>query len=649
MMKKLTFTLVLLFELAFLSNRAQMRQFEDNTSAIAKTECRAFLKSRNKNPRTTGSNFNITYSRFSWEIDPAVLYIKGNVSHHFAPVVSEISSLDFELSQALQVDSVIFRGLQVDFAHSADDILTVNLATTINLGATDSVKIFYQGIPPEGSGFGSFIKDEHNGVPILWTLSEPYGAKDWWPGKNDIADKIDSMDVFVKTPKEYRVACNGILISEAQNGDYKTFHWRHRYPIASYLVGIAVTNYAQYSNYANISGQPVEILNYVFPEDSAAIVPLTENTAEMLELFSGLFTPYPFKNEKYGQTQFVWDGGMEHQTMTFMGGFSHDLCAHELAHSWFGNMITLSTWHEIWLNEGFATYLTGISFEQMYNGEWWPVWKSNTRNAIVSQPGGSVYVEDTTSVERIFDARLSYHKAAFLLHQIRWIIGDEAFYTAVRNYLNDPLLAYNFATTQDLKTHFESVSGVNLLEFFDDWYFGEGYPSYGININELQDGQVLVTINQEQSHPSVQFFEMPVPVAFYGEGKDTIVVFDNTSSGQEYFISPGFVVDSVKFDPEIRLISAGNMVAMGFNENTVSRKIMVSPNPARSFIQFALPDTKIDNIEIFDSNGQIVVSKPISKLNQLIEIDILHLPTGFYFLKVYSEKGAFAGKFVKLE
>jgi len=209
------------------------------------------------------------------------------------------------------------------------------------------------------------------------------------------------------------------------------------------------------------------------------------------------------------------------------------------------------------------------------------------------------------------------------------------------------MLAYRFATTEDLKAHFESVSGFDLTEYFADWYFGEGYPTYGVNVNQLQGGQVLVTINQDQSHPSVGFFEMPVPVAFYGDGKDTTIVFDNTFSGQEYFISPGFVIDSLKVDPEIWLISAGNIVSMGVDENIAGRKINISPNPADRFIQFALPEIKTEGIEIFNSNGQVVVSQSTSKLNELIKIDISNLKTGFYFLKVYSEKGTFTGKFVK--
>jgi hypothetical protein len=136
-------------------------------------------------------------------------------------------------------------------------------------------------------------------------------------------------------------------------------------------------------------------------------------------------------------------------------------------------------------------------------------------------------------------------------------------------------------------------------------------------------------------------------VAFYGDEKDTTIVFDNTFSGQEYFISPGFVIDSLKVDPDIRLISAGNVVSMGIDENIAARKITISPNPANSFIQLALPDTKIVGIEIFNSNGQTVVSQSISELNELVKIDVSKLKAGFYFLKVYSEKGTFTGKFVK--
>jgi len=296
-------------------------------------------------------------------------------------------------------------------------------------------------------------------------------------------------------------------------GDYKTCHWKHRYPIVSYLVAFALTNYVEFTQYAVVDGDSVPIVNYVYPEDSAYFAWDSENTPEMIHLFDSLFGAYPFADEKYGHAQFSQGGGMEHQTMSFMQGLGHDLRAHELAHSWFGNKITLASWHDIFLNEGFATYSTGLSFENMYDGYWWDIWKSNTRNAAMMAPDGSVYVEDTTDVSRIFSGRLSYNKGACLLHMLRWIMGDEAFFSAVRNYISDPMLAFRFATVNDLKAHLESSANMDFTEFFADWYYGEGYPIYSINVAQLEeDGKIYIAIFQEQSHPSVDFFECLFPL-----------------------------------------------------------------------------------------------------------------------------------------
>ncbi len=131
---------------------------------------------------------------------------------------------------------------------------------------------------------------------------------------------------------------------------------------------------------------------------------------------------------------------MEHQTISFEGYFGEELLSHELAHQWFGNSITCASWSDIWLNEGFATYLSGIIIEKNDPAENWLAWKKDLINYICSEPGGSVYVQDTTSYQRIFDGRLSYSKGAMVLHMLRSELGDSIFFTSIKNYLNDPLL-----------------------------------------------------------------------------------------------------------------------------------------------------------------------------------------------------------------
>ncbi len=621
--------------------------FTDNTKQIAEAESKAYKNFHREHPSRAGNNIDISYACFNWEVDPAVLYIKGNIDFYFKALQPGVSSIILELNENMTIDSILFRDQKMNFEFISGFVFRIDLSTSLQQNEFDWIKIFYQGEPDQGGGFGAFIQDEHDGVPIIWTLSEPYGAKEWWPGKNNLRDKIDSIDVFVTTPQQYRVASHGILVSETLSGNNKIYHWKHRYPIVSYLVAFAVTNYVQFSNYATLGGDQVEILEYVFPEDSATIAGQTANTNKMMQLFDTLFSPYPFRAEKYGHAQFSWGGGMEHQTMSFMGYYSHDIRAHELAHSWFGNMVTLSSWHHIWLNEGFATYATGLSFEHMSDGYWWPVWKRNTVNAVVSEPDGSVYCEDTTSVSRIFDARLSYHKGAYVLHMIRWVMGDEAFYTAIKNYLNDPMLAYRFATNEDLKAHFETACNCNMTEFYNDWYYGEGYPTYGISVNQLENQQVLVTINQDQSDPSVSFFEMPVPVVVYGEERDTTLIFENTYSGQEFYADPGFVIDSVKFDPDLWLVSKSSFITLGIDNLTPEQKIQIYPNPADDHILFTIPNVLIKKVEVSDLSGSVILDRSILSKNKIIELDISGLSPGVYFLKIFTADGVFYEKMVK--
>jgi aminopeptidase N len=577
-----------------------------------------------------GQNINIIYQRAYWEIDPAVVYIKGEITSYFKPVVEGIISISFDLSDSLIVDSVLYHHQKATIQRLVANQFEINFEAPLNIGIADSVTVFYHGIPQYGIGHGSFEQGFHDNYPIVWTFSQPYGSGDWWPCKNDLSDKIDSLDIFVKTPLPNRVASVGLLVDSLSNGNFTTWHWKHRYPVAACLVGVAVTNYVSFSDFIQIDGKQLEVLNYVYPEELATVRNQAAGVLPVIQLFSELFTPYPFLNEKYGHAMFGHGGGEQVQTMSFMGGFTHDLMAHELAHSWFCNDITTASWHEIWLNEGFATYCNGLSFEHLFEGYYWPIWKNNTLNAIISEPDGSVYVDDTTLVSRVYNPRLTYHKAAYLVHMLRWVLGDDDFFQSIKNYLNDPDLAFGFATTQNLKAHLEATSGKDLTGFFEDWLYGEGFPTYSLVCKTREDEKLSLIINQTQSHTSVDFFEMPVPVRFYGNGKDTTIVFDHRFSGQEFLIELGFVPDSLAVDPEKWLVSGGNNYTLGISENVV-RSFKILPNPAKDFvvIEFQIPHS-FSGYQITDLQGTMLLSAQMDASSEFCTIDVSKLQKGVY-------------------
>jgi aminopeptidase N len=598
-------------------------------------------------------NYDLKYHRLEWTIDPEVRYIEGKVTSYFVPKEEDFQQIHFELSDSLSVSQVSYRGQALPFVQLDNDLLQIELPEALPMGRLDSLTIIYKGVPPQ-NGFGSFVQGAHGDedTPVIWTLSEPYGAKDWWPCKQDLNDKIDSIDVLVRTPAPYRVASNGVLVSEVAEGEEKIYHWRHRYPIPAYLIAVGVTNYAVFSDFVPLeNSDSIEVLNYVYPEHEEPIRALTSRTVAVMQLFNKLFGLYPFAGEKYGHAQFGFRGGMEHQTMSFLGVWSFFVQAHELAHQWFGDKVTCGSWEDIWLNEGFATYLEGLTYENGLGNTEWNNWLEGKIAHVTSQTGGSVWVSDTTSVGRIFSGRLSYSKGAMVLHMLRWKLGDETFFQAIRNYLDDPRLAYGYARTRDLKAHLEAQSGQDLSEFFKDWFYGEGYPSYVIHWARQQDQHYQVQIIQNTSHPSVDFFEKPVPILFRGAEQERLLVFDHRFSGQVFDMELPFTPEEVIFDPDHWIVSRDNVVEdqlVSTKEiEELQQRLRLYPNPARDRIMVSFEDwPEIPwRIELLNMQGQLI--RTYEPSGTQVKINIASLPRGEYVMKIHTKAGMLARNFLK--
>lgn len=615
--------------------------------------CKAFIHLKNAqnelnqgfraNPLT--SNYDVKYHRLEVEVDPAVNYIKGKVTTYFAPTIVGFQQLNFDFANSMTIKSISYHNAAINFVQNGDDNLQIDLPKIVDKGVLDSIVIQYEGVPPT-DGFGSFEQSTHNGTPIIWTLSEPYGAKTWWPCKQDLNDKIDKIDIIITHPKAYKAASNGMLISNAVEGDKMVSFWQHKYPIAAYLVCFAVTNYEVYEIKVPYKQDTTRMINYIYPESLQGAKAGLNDNASHIQLYNEIFGLYPFQNEKYGHAQFGWGGGMEHQTMTFVGGFGFELLAHELAHHWFGDKVTCGSWQDIWLNEGFATYCSGLCYEKLLP-QYWTQFKQVRINSITSSTDGSVLCTDTTNVGRIFDGRLSYAKGAMVLHMLRWKLGDADFFQAIRNYLTNR--AYNYATTKDLKAALEKQSKTDLTEFFKDWYVGQGYPSYDIKWSNLSDG-VQIQLNQTTSHSSVSFYEMPVPIKVSGAGKDTILRLNHTFSGQTFDVKLPFKVETLSFDPDLWLISANNTIAKTVaNEELemLAAKITIAPNPVTDVVLITSTiEHPINQIQITDAQGKMIYSNNNVNENNL-KIDASTWQSGLYNATFYVNGVQVSKKIVK--
>ncbi|MBU0765570.1 MAG: M1 family metallopeptidase [Bacteroidetes bacterium] len=620
--------------------------FDTRTDCSAKHLATSLLKGTKSN---AGNNYDIYYHRFQWTVDPEIRYITGRITTYLKITGQDVQQITFDMSDTLQVDSIMYHGTILSYTLS-DNILTVNLPALLQQGQTDSLTVYYQGVPriSDQRAFATGVHDTAGTpVPVLWTLSQPYGALEWWPCKQNLSDKIDSADIFVTTPDTYKTASNGLLVSETDSAGMRTCLWKHRYPIDAYLIAIAVTDYADSSFYIPLeNGDSVYLLNYYYPED-ASFIGNSYKVIPVIQLYSHTFIPYPFINEKYGHAQFNWHGGMEHQTMAFMYHLSHALTAHELGHQWFGDYITCGSWQDIWLNEGFADFCLGLTYEKMFDGYYWPYWKEEIISYVTSEPGGSVFCTDTTDVGRIFSNRLSYKKGSLLLHMLHWELGDSVFYDAIRSYLNDTALAFGYARTENLVHHLETTADTNLTEFFNDWFYGEGYPMYTIQWNQDAYLTVSLSILQTTSHTSVDFFEMTVPVGFYGQGTDTVTSFRHLYSGQEYTFNPGFVVDSLYFDPEMWIITRDPVIEYMSVKESGRAGFSIYPNPVKESLTVVLPEgVKTGGLELRDNSGRKLLNVEIKNSEPLL-LSASGLSSGLYYLVYRSDNVTITGSFVR--
>lgn len=595
--------------------------------------------------RAAQSDYNVRFYHINLNVSDSSIYIEG-----FTRLIIEaepgMQQINLDFSTRLSTDSVKINGQRAEYTHSLDKLV---IERGENTGGLITAEVFYHGPGNTGinvSGIYNRSVSAWN-KRVTWTLSEPYSAKNWFPCNQVLTDKADSVYVFLSTDKNLKAGSNGLLTNVVPLPDNRVrYEWKSRYPIAYYLISFAVSDYLDYSFYVRNTENTDSILvqNYIYNDSSYLNNNRTaiNKTGDLLLLYSDLFGPYPFRNEKYGHCTAPFSGGMEHQTMTTLVSFSFLLVAHELAHQWFGDHVTCSSWQDIWINEGFASYAEYLANQYLVSQEVADDWMESTRDYVKSLPGGSIYVPSSflTNEGRIFDSRLSYKKGAAVIHMLRHEIGnDSLFFGSLTSFLHK--FGNGTASGEDFKMHLEEQTAMDFDQFFNQWYYGEGYPIHNINWEQKNDTLYISSLQTTSS--GTAFFDVMLEFRLTGEDTDTIVSFRQASNYSTWKLYLPADIHTLQPDPNNWLIIDFATVARV--KDSIDRNFRILPNPAKDKVTIKLRDP-VGKFSLFVANteGRILTKRTSS--GQQEEIDVRQFPSGMYFVIIQYGQNTGYGKFI---
>ncbi|MFH2056287.1 MAG: M1 family aminopeptidase, partial [bacterium] len=397
----------------------------------------------------------------------------------------------------------------------------------------------------------------------------PWGSRYWWPCKDTPADKPDSVDVYVEYPSGYRLMSLGKLMSDTDiGGGRRAVHWKHMYPVATYLIAITCAQFNTAVDTWNYNSVSMPIYTYSLPS-SPSFSEFRAYMPDVLTNLSNAFGLYPYSTEKAGNANYGWGGAMEHQTCSFYnpGFYDEWVIAHETGHQWWGDMITCRTFNHVWLNEGGASYAEPIHWEQQYGTAAYHYYMQTQK--FLGE--GTIYVEDPLT-EDIFDGNLSYDKASWVWHMLRGTIGDEAFFQFIDDWYHSDF-QYGAATTSDFGDVLSASVGEDMHWWVDQWIYGSGHPEYELSWECLPDPTKAdsydLTYYVEQIQDNGSFFTMPVRTIFQTTGAtlDTTLWYGPTSLFQIVFADS---ITNIIIDPEEWVLREYSYAPFSFHLATVA-------------------------------------------------------------------------------
>jgi aminopeptidase N len=624
----------------------QFWQVSDRSPAIGD------MNALSTNTGYSKDDYDVIFYKLDLNVSDTSIYIAGSASIKVKVVVQQMNNVSFDLVNNYLVDSVIVNNISAGFLHDSD-LINIELPGVFVMGQFIDLVIYYH-----GKGYDTI---EETGIynrsadpfgKYTYTLSEPFSAKYWFPCKQILKDKADSSYVFITTDSTLKAGSNGRLDNIVQLPDGKVrYEWKSHHPIAYYLISMAVGRYVDYSFYVydELNNDSILVVNYVYPEPS-----LEQNksnideTANFILFYSKIYGPYPYADEKYGHCLVPLGGGMEHQTMTTLGGFSYLLVAHELAHQWFGDYITCSTWQDIWINEGFASYSEYLVLENLDSEESAIEWMANAHNYVKNRNTGSIFLpeKDTLNADRIFDYALSYKKGAAIIHMIRQEVGnDDAFFMILRKFLQT--YKNSNASGEDLKNFLELQTGKDFDNFFNQWYYGQGYPHFNLTWSVENDTLFINSLQETTSGTTPLFNTLMQFEATYSDGSDTIISFRQIANYQEFKEKLSGRVVNLKFDPHHWLLADVDNFGYINKSDNHSGLYTVWPNPVKDELTILFKNEPSGySVRLVDLSGKIIYAADGTDKYTVINLKPYHKSP--YILLILMDNNLYATKIIKI-
>lgn len=572
-------------------------------------------------PRADDRGYDVLSYDLDLRIDPAAGSISGQVAIGLAALQEGLQEVHLDLVEALTCTAVTARRVPLTFSQDGETLL-IQLAGPLQAAARETLTVAWQGRPPRhGEMLVGLLYRQHNAgtlddptddVPIVANVSEPWSAHSWWPCKDHPADKA-LVSCAVTVPDTLRAVSNGTLLGQDDpEPGWRRFRWREAYPLATYLVGVAVSNYETWQQDCLTPTGTVPLEFHVFPQDRPHAERDFAPTCAMMEFLTGLAGPYPFAGEKYAQVEIKWTGAMEHTTATFISqmlltgdGRFESLIVHEMAHHWFGDSLTPGAWADIWLNEGFARYCEALWAEHAYGRQAYVDFMGSIgldRHPDFFSEQGLLGDPDP-----ILPNLLVYDKGAWLLHSLRQLLGDEAFWALVRDYAGDPDLQQGTVRRQDLVAAAERQAGRSLAGFFTPWLESAQVPRLWWESRPGPEG-VSLTFHQLQE----TVFELGVPVRAETQAGPLERTFVVTGRDQSFRWPTDSPVQQVTVDPD-------SLVFMIRGQAPPAPLAVRGPLPnpvgatGGSFNLFLINDAEVV-VVIYDARGRLVQNEALGWL-----------------------------------